>query len=81
MSRVEKLQEFTSEVRIVLDKLYRVGTAERAKISEADVVNTLAILELSEKMDKLIEILSVEKKTEELKKVEAPKAPTKTATK
>ena len=78
MTRIEKLQEFTMEVRKVLDSLYRVGSAERAKIAESDVVNTLAILEVSEKLDKVIELLSVDKKVEEPKKVEAQKAPAKT---
>jgi len=78
MTRIEKLQEFTMEVRKVLDSLYRVGSAERAKIAESDVVNTLAILEVSEKLDKVIELLSTDKKVEEPKKVEVPKAPAKT---
>lgn len=78
MTKIEKLQEFTMEVRKVLDSLYRIGSAERAKIAESDVVNTLAILEVSEKLDKVIELLSVDKKVEEPKKVEAQKAPAKT---
>lgn len=78
MTKIEKLQEFTMEVRKVLDSLYRVGSAERAKIAESDVVNTLAILEVSEKLDKVIELLSAEKKVEEPKKVEVPKTPAKT---
>ena len=78
MTKIEKLQEFTMEVRKVLDSLYRIGSAERAKIAESDVVNTLAILEVSEKLDKVIELLSAEKKVEEPKKVEAQKAPAKT---
>lgn len=78
MTKIEKLQEFTMEVRKVLDSLYRIGSAERAKIAESDVVNTLAILEVSEKLDKVIELLSVDKKVEEPKKVEVPKTPVKT---
>ena len=76
MNKIEKLQEFTMEVRKVLDSLYRVGSAERAKIAESDVVNTLAILEVSEKLDKVIALLSVDKKVEEPKKVEASKTTT-----
>ena len=81
MNKIEKLQEFTMEVRKVLDSLYRVGSAERAKIAESDVVNTLAILEVSEKLDKVIELLSVDKKVEEPKKVEASKTTTAKTTK
>ena len=81
MNKIEKLQEFTMEVRKVLDSLYRVGSAERAKIAESDVVNTLAILEVSEKLDKVIALLSVDKKVEEPKKVEASKTTTAKTTK
>ncbi len=78
MNKIEKLQEFTMEVRKVLDSLYRVGSAERAKIAESDVVNTLAILDMSEKLDKVIELLSADK---EPKKVEASKTTTAKTTK
>ena len=74
--KIKKLQEFTQVVKANLDSMYREGSAEANKISPAEVVNTFAILELSEKLDKLIELLTP--KVEEAKlKVEALKAPAK----
>lgn len=67
--KIKKLQEFTQVVKANLDSMYREGSAEANKISPAEVVNTFAILDMSEKLDKLIELLTP--------KVEAPKAPAK----
>ena len=76
--KIKKLQEFTQVVKANLDSMYREGSAEANKISPAEVVNTFAILELSEKLDKLIELLTPKVEVEEVKpKVEAPKAPAK----
>jgi hypothetical protein len=73
----QKLKDFTNRVKLVIDDLYREGSEERNGIRHSEIVNTFALLEISDKLDKIIDLLSVE----EPKKVEAPKAPTKTATK
>ena len=52
--KIKKLQEFTQVVKANLDSMYREGSAEANKISPAEVVNTFAILDMSEKLDKLI---------------------------
>lgn len=76
--KIKKLQEFTQVVKANLDSMYREGSAEANKISPAEVVNTFAILDMSEKLDKLIELLTPKVEVEEVKpKVEAPKAPAK----
>ena len=76
--KIKKLQEFTQVVKANLDSMYREGSAEANKISPAEVVNTFAILDMSEKLDKLIELLTPKVEIEEVKpKVEAPKAPAK----
>lgn len=71
--KIKKLQEFTQVVKANLDSMYREGSAEANKISPAEVVNTFAILDMSEKLDKLIELLTPKVEP----KVEAPKAPAK----
>ena len=76
--KIKKLQEFTQVVKANLDSMYREGSAEANKISPAEVVNTFAILDMSEKLDKLIELLTPKVEVVETKpKVEAPKAPAK----
>lgn len=73
----QKIKDFTNRVKLVIDDLYREGSEERNGIRHSEIVNTFALLEISDKLDKIIELLSTEKKVEEPKKVEAPKASTK----
>ena len=80
--RIEKLKEFTFAVKRNIEPMYRTGSVERNKIDESNIVNTFAVLELTEKIEELIEILKAPKvevvntvveKVEEKKEVAKPK--------
>ena len=73
--RIEKLKEFTFAVKRNIEPMYRTGSVERNKIDESNIVNTFAVLELTEKIEELIEILKAPKveMVEEKKEVAKPK--------